>query len=92
MSPRSPVGFVETLRPGRIGPIELRNRVVLPAMDMNLCSRLPSAWTASASPRSPGTKRSSDSPGWRSDAAPTGKATAPDPVMTIAVPPAARLE
>lgn len=31
------VGFVETLRPGRLGPIELRNRIVLPAMDMNLC-------------------------------------------------------
>ena len=31
------VGFVETLRPGAIGPMELRNRVVLPAMDMNLC-------------------------------------------------------
>lgn len=31
------VGFVETLRPGRIGPMEVRNRVVLPAMDMNLC-------------------------------------------------------
>lgn len=31
------VGFTETLRPGRIGPLELRNRVLLPAMDMNLC-------------------------------------------------------
>jgi 2,4-dienoyl-CoA reductase-like NADH-dependent reductase (Old Yellow Enzyme family) len=29
--------FDHVLRPGRIGPIELRNRIVLPAMDMNLC-------------------------------------------------------
>lgn len=38
MSPRRDVvGFVETLRPGRIGPMDVPNRVVLPAMDMNLC-------------------------------------------------------
>ena len=34
--------------------------------------------------------RSSESPGWARDAAPSGKATAPEPVMTMAVPPAAR--
>jgi 2,4-dienoyl-CoA reductase-like NADH-dependent reductase (Old Yellow Enzyme family)/NADPH-dependent 2,4-dienoyl-CoA reductase/sulfur reductase-like enzyme len=30
-------GFDHVLRPGRLGPLELRNRIVLPAMDMNLC-------------------------------------------------------
>ncbi len=34
---RGTSSFRETLRPGRIGPLELRNRIVLPAMDMNLC-------------------------------------------------------
>lgn len=29
--------FEHVLRPGRIGPLELANRVVMPAMDMNLC-------------------------------------------------------
>ena len=29
--------FGYLLAPGRLGPLELRNRVVLPAMDMNLC-------------------------------------------------------
>jgi 2,4-dienoyl-CoA reductase-like NADH-dependent reductase (Old Yellow Enzyme family) len=29
--------FPRLLSPGRIGPLELANRVVLPAMDMNLC-------------------------------------------------------
>ena len=29
--------FDHVLSPGRIGPLELRNRIVLPAMDMNLC-------------------------------------------------------
>lgn len=31
------VRFTRLLSPGRIGSLELRNRVVLPAMDMNLC-------------------------------------------------------
>ncbi len=29
--------FDHVLAPGRIGPLELRNRIVMPAMDMNLC-------------------------------------------------------
>jgi 2,4-dienoyl-CoA reductase-like NADH-dependent reductase (Old Yellow Enzyme family)/NADPH-dependent 2,4-dienoyl-CoA reductase/sulfur reductase-like enzyme len=29
--------FEQVLRPGRLGPLTLRNRIVLPAMDMNLC-------------------------------------------------------
>lgn len=29
--------FTHVLAPGRIGPLELSNRIVLPAMDMNLC-------------------------------------------------------
>ncbi len=34
---RRPPTFAHLLSPGRIGPLELPNRVVLPAMDMNLC-------------------------------------------------------
>lgn len=34
---RHRTGFDRLLSPGRIGPIELTSRVVLPAMDMNLC-------------------------------------------------------
>jgi 2,4-dienoyl-CoA reductase-like NADH-dependent reductase (Old Yellow Enzyme family)/NADPH-dependent 2,4-dienoyl-CoA reductase/sulfur reductase-like enzyme len=30
-------GFHHLLSPGRIGPLALRNRIVMPAMDMNLC-------------------------------------------------------
>lgn len=29
--------YSHLLQPGRIGPMTLRNRVVLPAMDMNVC-------------------------------------------------------
>ena len=29
--------FEHLLRPGRIGPLQLSNRIVLPAMDMNHC-------------------------------------------------------
>lgn len=32
-----PRGFDHLLSPGRIGPVTLSNRVVMPAMDMNLC-------------------------------------------------------
>ncbi|MDX2380652.1 MAG: FAD-dependent oxidoreductase [Acidimicrobiia bacterium] len=35
--PFSRSAFDRVLAPGRIGPIELPNRVILPAMDMNLC-------------------------------------------------------
>lgn len=30
-------GYDHVLEPGRIGPVELINRVILPAMDMNMC-------------------------------------------------------
>ena len=30
--------FAHLLRPGRIGPLELRNRIVMPAMDQNSCT------------------------------------------------------
>ena len=33
----APTSFEHLLRPGRIGSLELSNRVVLPAMDMNHC-------------------------------------------------------
>ena len=33
----SATGFAHLLAPGRIGGMEVRNRIVLPAMDMNLC-------------------------------------------------------
>lgn len=33
----SATGFARLLAPGRIGGMEVRNRIVLPAMDMNLC-------------------------------------------------------
>jgi 2,4-dienoyl-CoA reductase-like NADH-dependent reductase (Old Yellow Enzyme family) len=32
-----PLRFDHVLAPGRIGPLELSNRIVMPAMDMNLC-------------------------------------------------------
>lgn len=35
--PGTTKAFSHVLAPGRIGPLDLRNRVVLPAMDMNLC-------------------------------------------------------
>ena len=33
-----PESFAHLLSPGRIGPLELRNRVVMPAMDQNSCT------------------------------------------------------
>ena len=30
--------FPKLLSPGRLGPLELRNRIVLPAMDQNNCT------------------------------------------------------
>lgn len=33
-----PEAFVHLLSPGRIGPLQLRNRVVMPAMDQNSCT------------------------------------------------------
>ena len=37
MSSSSAAPFSHILSPGQIGPVELSNRIVLPAMDMNLC-------------------------------------------------------
>ncbi|MGK2929126.1 MAG: FAD-dependent oxidoreductase [Acidimicrobiales bacterium] len=38
MSRRAEPGtFEHVLAPGRIGPLELRNRILMPAMDMNMC-------------------------------------------------------
>src|SRR5699024_318785 len=36
LRPMTPT-FTHVLAPGRIGPLELANRIVLPAMDMNHC-------------------------------------------------------
>lgn len=35
--PSGPGAFAHVLTPGRIGPLDLRNRILMPAMDMNLC-------------------------------------------------------
>lgn len=37
--PTGPGTFEHVLAPGRIGPLDLRNRVLMPAMDMNMCDQ-----------------------------------------------------